>query len=351
MMSPSRVLVLYNEPILSSDHPDAESEREVLINVEAVHGVLQEAGFQVSRLGVNRGPEELLAGLRHHQPDVVFNLFEGTDYTITETYVVGMLDWMDIPFTGCPFQTLVLARSKHLTKHLLQNEGLPTAPYFVAEEGPVAACPLRFPVILKPAQQDSSVGVDQRSVVTDLDALNRQLTYLLRQFGPPVLVEEFIAGREITIALVEMPDLRVLPFTEAVFPDYGPDYWPILSYDAKWTATSNEYDSTHYHWGSEVSPALRQRLETCASRAFRLLGCRDYARVDFRVRPTEEPFILEVNPNPSFGPNMALSNNLTAAGLSHAEFTVQLVRNALSRPQRVLAPRYQQDPLRPRVTA
>jgi len=351
MISP-RVLVLYNEPILSPDHPDAESEREVLINVEAVHAVLQEAGFQVARLGVSRGPEELLAGLRRHCPDVVFNLFEGVaDYTITETYVAGMLDWMDIPFTGCPFQTLVLARSKHLTKHLLQGEGLPTAPYFVAEEGPISSCPLRFPVILKPAQQDSSVGVDQRSVVTDLDGLNQQLLYVLRQLGPPVLIEEYIAGREITVALVEMPELRVLPFTEAFFPNCEPGYWPILSYDAKWTASSPEYDTMHYQFGSEVTPALRQRMETCALRAFRLLGCRDYARVDFRIRAPDEPYILEINPNPSFGPNMALSNNLTAAGLTHAEFTVQLVRNALGRPPRVLAPRYQ-DPLLPRaVTA
>lgn len=167
---------------------------------------------------------------------MVVNLFEGTaDNNASELYAAGILEWLGVPYTGCPFPSLVLARSKHLAKRLFQAEGLPTAPFFVTD-GPVPACPLRFPVIVKPAQQDASVGVTQNSVVTDLDGLNRQVSYLVEQFGQPALVEEFIRGREVTFALVEMPDLRFLPATEALFPDAGPNYWPILTYDAKWTA-------------------------------------------------------------------------------------------------------------------
>src|SRR5262249_34872065 len=155
---------------------------------------------------------------------------------------------------------------------------------------------------VKPASQDASVGVDQASVVTDLEGLNARLAYVLEHYGAPVLVEEFIRGRELTLAMVEMPDLRVLPMTEAVFPDQGPGYWPILSYEAKWNKGSTEYETTDYHFQAQLSPELAARMEGVARKAFRLLGARDYARVDFRVRG-EEPFVLELNPNPSFAPD------------------------------------------------
>ena len=205
------VLVLYNEPTLPLGHPDYISEHEVLENVEAVSVALQDAGYRVRRLGVGHEPEEILAGLRDPRPDAVFNLYEGAgDYTITECYVAGLLDWLHLPFTGCPFQTLVYARSKHLTKHLFRGEGLPTAPFLVVEELPLPSCGLSWPVICKPAQQDASIGVDQSCVVTNLDALNARLNQMAHDFGFPILVEEFIMGREMTVALVEMPGLRSL---------------------------------------------------------------------------------------------------------------------------------------------
>jgi D-alanine-D-alanine ligase len=342
-----RVLVLYNEPVLPPDHPDYASEAEVLDNVEAVHSALAEAGYEVARLGARHDPAGVLEGLRRHAPDAVVNLFEGTaDNNLTEAYMAGLLEWLGVPFTGCPLPTLVLARSKHLSKRLFQAEGLPTAPFFVVEQGPLTACPLDWPLIVKPAQQDCSVGVDQQSVVTGLDALNERIAYVLRQFGPPVLCEEFILGRELTLALVEIPELRILPATEAVFPQAGPGYWPILSYDAKWNRGSREYETTDYHFQAQVSPDLAAALEGAARRAFRLLGCRDYARADFRIRAADgQPFLLEVNPNPDFAPDRALANNLWAAGISHADFVVRLVRNTLARGRGTVAPRYRELPL------
>src|SRR6516162_10244047 len=162
-----RVLVLYNEPVLPADHPDADSEHEILYTTDVVAGHLTEAGFDVTRLGVSRDPSALLTGLRRAKPEVVFNLFEGlADHYGTEAYAAGLLEWLGLPYTGCPFQTLCLARSKHLTKHLLQGAGLPTAGFFIVEALPVPECPLEWPVIVKPAEQDASVGLDQGSVVT-----------------------------------------------------------------------------------------------------------------------------------------------------------------------------------------
>jgi D-alanine-D-alanine ligase len=331
MRSP-RVLVLYNEPVLPADHPDAESEHEILYTVDVVSKTLVEAGFEVSRLGASHNPDVLVSRLWSQRPDVVFNLFEGTaDGGHNEAYVAGLLEWMNIPFTGSPSHTLCLARHKHLTKRLLQGADLPTPEFFVVEDLPVPECPLEWPVIVKPATEDASVGLDQGSVVSDQESLQQRVTKLLKSYGPPVLIEQFIIGRELTVAMVESPTLKTLPISEILFVDKAPGYWPIVTYDAKWKPGTRDYEATPPRYPAEVSPKLAEKLNVMACEAFRLLNCRDYARVDFRVRAPGKPYVLEVNPNPDFSPTAGLSGGLTSAGLTHAGFTVDLVHAALAR--------------------
>ena len=329
--SSCRVLVLHNQPVLTEDHPDADSEHEILFTANRVQQILIEAGYDASSLGMSRDPAVLLDGLRDLRPDVVFNLFEGlADFGDTEAHVAGLLEWLEIPYTGCPYQTLCLARSKHITKHLLAGSGLPTAKFFVVEEAPVEDCPLGWPVIVKPATQDASVGVDQGSVVTNQERLNERISYLLDNYGPPVLIEEFIRGREFNVGLIETPELCVLPVSEILFIDKDPAFWPIVTYDAKWKPGTRDYEATPPKYPARVAPRLCNKVETLAKRAFRLLGCRDYARVDFRVRGSK-PYILEVNPNPDFSPTAGLAGGLESAGIAHAQFTVDLVQRALAR--------------------
>jgi D-alanine-D-alanine ligase len=327
-----RVLILYNEPVLPPGHPDAESEHEILETVDVVAGHLKQAGYQVGRLGVQRDPAVLLDGLRAERPDVVFNLFEGlADHYETEAHVAGLLEWLGVPFTGCPSQAMVLARNKHGAKLLLRGAGLPTPAFFVVERLPVLSCPLKWPVIVKPANQDASIGLDQGSVVTDLERLNRRVGYLLERYGPPVLIEQFIAGREFNVGLIEAPQLRVLPLAEILFLEKDPSVWPIVTYDAKWKPGSRDYEATPPSYPAKVSPRLAARLAALAEQAFRLFGCRDYARVDFRVSPAGKPYVLEVNANPDFSPTAGLAGGLAAAGITHAQFTLALVHNALAR--------------------
>jgi D-alanine-D-alanine ligase len=331
-MRAPRVLVLYNEPVLPADHPDAESEHEILYTVDVVSKTLIQAGFEVVRLGASHNPELLLAGIRAQRPDVVFNLFEGTaDGGHNEAYVAGLLEWLHIPFTGSPFHALCLARNKHLTKRLLQGADIPTADFFVVEDLPVPECPLEWPVIVKPATEDASVGLDQGSVVTDQQKLEERVARLLKSYGPPILVEQYIQGREFNVGLIEAPTLKVLPISEILFTDKGAGFWPIVTYDAKWKPGTRDYDATPPRYPAEVSPKLAERLGAIASEAFHLVGCRDYARVDFRVKPPGKPFVLEVNPNPDFSPTAGLTGGLTSAGMTHSQFTVDLVHAALAR--------------------
>jgi D-alanine-D-alanine ligase len=327
-----QVLIVYNGPVLDPTHPDAKSENDILETVEYVERNLAAAGFSVRQLGIQRNPRVLIDRLRRERPDVVFNLFEGlADHNDTEAHVAGLLEWMGVPFTGCPYQTLCLARDKHLTKILLRGAGLPTPEFFAVEDLPVPECTIDWPVIVKPAEEDASVGLDQGSVVTDQDQLNERVAFLLQNYDGPVLVEQFIRGREFNVGLIELPDLQVLPIGEILFVDDDPNYWPIVTYDAKWKPETRDYKSTPPRYPATVAPRLAERVGDLAKKAFRLLGCRDYARVDFRVKPPGKPYILEVNPNPDFSPTAGLAGGLESAGITAGQFTVELVQAALAR--------------------
>jgi D-alanine-D-alanine ligase len=262
-------------------------------------------------------------------------LFEGLgDWGETEAYAVGLLEWLGVPYTGCPLQPTVIARNKPLAKNLFRAAGLPTAPAVTIEALPVGELPLAWPVILKPATQDGSVGIAQNSVVTNMDALHERAGYLLDTFGPPVLAEEYIDGREFCVGMIELPDLRCLPVTEMDFRCEGPGAWPIVTYDAKWKPNTPEYERLPNRPDATVGAKLTSRLNALAERAFRLLGCRDYARVDFRVKPSGKPFVLEVNPNPDIHPGAGLAHALEAAGVGWAAFCVGLVERAVARGRR-----------------
>lgn len=323
---------MYNEPVLPPGHPDFESEQQVIFTVGVVSKNLAQAGYAVRHLGVSTDPQVLLDGLRDLRPDVIFNLFEGLpDQGTTEAFVAGILEWSGVPFTGSPFATLSLARCKHLCKFLFRAVGLPTPDFLVVDELPVPECRLQWPVIVKPAQEDASVGLDQGSVVIDQTALNDRVAHVLKNYGPPALVEEFIPGRELNVSVIEAPELRILPVSEVLFVQDGPDYWPIVTYDAKWRPGSRDYEATPPKYPANVEPKLTERLGKIARKAYHLLGCRDYARCDFRVRSSGQPYLLEVNPNPDFCDMAGLAGSLNSCGLSHTQFTVDLIQTALLR--------------------
>lgn len=329
---PCKVLILYNEPVLPREAPDAESEWDVLTTVEAVHQTLCTAGHAVSQLGINNDPRTLLDGLQQGKPNVVFNLFEGTaDRGEIEAYVDGVLEWLNVPYTGCTALSACLARDKALTKCLLRGAGLPTAAFLVVEAPPVPQCPLPWPVIVKPAGKDASVGIDQGSVVTEQRQLIQRVELLLDRYRGPVLIEQFIAGRELNVGVIAWPNLRALPLSEILFLIQDPGYWPIVSYDAKWKEESRECIETPPRCPADVEPNLAAHLQTLALQAFQLLGCRDYARIDFRVDAENRPFLLEVNPNPDLNPHAGFTRGLTAAGISHPQFILGLVDAAQRR--------------------
>ena len=280
-----RVVILFNEPVLAADHPDAESEHEILYTVDAVHETLAKAGYDVARLGVGRDPHVLVAGLRRLQPDVVFNLFEGlADFGSTEAHVAGLLEWAGVPFTGSPYQTLSLARSKHLTKHLLQGAGLPTPDVLRGRgvAGPAVPAGLAGHRQARPAGRQRRPRPGQRRHHAARPQRARRLPARhLRPAG---------AGGAIhpRPGVQRRRDRGAGPARAAAFGDPVHRQRPRLLADRH---LRRQVEARLARLRGDAA-ALPGRGDAAAAReagdagrkAFRLLGCRDYARVDFRVR-------------------------------------------------------------------
>lgn len=332
-MSSPHVLILYNEPVLPLDHPDAASEHDVLYTVEVVTKLLTQGGLTVEPFGAPPDPAALIPGLRARAYDVVFNLYEGRgDLGNTEAFVAGTMEWLRIPFNGSPAQAMILARNKPVTKHLLVGAGIST-PEFLVTDGPLPPNGMGWPVIVKPAREDASVGIDQGSVVTNDRDLRDRVDFILARYGPPALVERFIHGREIHASLCELGDTddpTVLPFAEILFEKTETGRWPIYSYDAKWKETSRDHLLTPIDVPVPLPWDVTERLTRAAKKLYRLLGCRDFARVDARLTADGEVFVLECNPNPSIT-SLMLKYGLESANWTESRFLCHMARRAAAR--------------------
>jgi D-alanine-D-alanine ligase len=324
-----RVLIGFNEPVLPSTHPEADSEREVLDVVASIADRLDRPGVELTQFGIGRDLSAVRHALQNFQPDVVFNLFEGFgDDPNSECQFARLLENEGVPFTGASSETLWLTGRKDIAKQILAEAGLTTPAWFTVEDL-VTVERLEWPVIVKPAQRDASIGIQQASVVTDRAQLNARIAHTADQYGLPVLVEEFINGPEISAALFDWPYLTVLPLVETQFANFNGN-WPIDSYDAKWQPGSRDYDASTLRYPAELPSDLPNRIVAAASSAYRALGCSGFVTIDFRVRDGE-PYILEVNSNADLKPSICLTDLLQLSGTSYIDFLWQMIRAAAAR--------------------
>lgn len=317
------ISVLYNEPVLARESRDWASEAGVLETVEAVRAALQLHGHHLRLIPVKPPFDKLLAELTEPPvPDAVFNLCEGLEGTgHGESQVASLVELCGAEMTGSRSECLALVRDKPRTKWLLEGAGLPTPDFFMLEPSDalpaaeLAAALARSPWIVKPAREDASLGIGPESVVTSYDALVRAVDGVRRRYGP-VLIEQFIPGREFNVGILDVGGPRLLPLAEIMFDAQAGQAWQLVSYDAKWSPESPDFLSTPVRCPADVEPALADEIGRIALSAFRVTGCRDYARIDLRLDQAGRPWILEVNANPDLSPSAGLARALGAAGLS-----------------------------------
>ncbi len=335
------VVILFNQPSRHTRPEDRAAEAGVIEAVTSVAGSLARTGHSVETLGIADDLSPLIERLRGG-PAVFVNFCEGFAGRSTgEAHVTGLLELFGAPYTGSPPDAMLLCLDKVRTKRMLAGCGLPTAPFLelagadlpndVALQSLLTAAGLNWPIMIKPAATDASQGIDQSSVVEDVGSLQRAVERTAAAYAWPVLAEQFIAGREFNLAVVGDPATRVLPVSEIVFELSDQLRWPIVTYDAKWTTGSADDRATVPRCPAEIDATTAGELSRLAVAAVRATGCRDYVRVDMRLRPDGRPFILEVNANPDVSPDTGFDRQLRAAGISRDQFLADMVQWALRR--------------------
>lgn len=294
---------------------------------------LKKEGFDAYILNLRDNIDIFFRDYEKNKPDVVFNFVEiYKDRADHEMYFAGLLELMHIPYTGAPPLALGTCQNKMLTKKILRAVGVRTANYkYITKKKKIYRHKLNYPLITKPALEDASVGIDVGAVVTNHKQLKARVEYILDEFKQPVLVEEFIDGRELNVAILGDSKPRVLPISEIDFSEMPDHLFNIVSYQAKWDPHHEAYHKTIPICPAEVSKTVEKEAGEIALKCFKTMGCRDYCRVDMRLSKDNKLYVLEVNPNPDLTADAGFMRSAKYAGISYRKALKRIVMFAAKR--------------------
>ena len=283
-------------PLEPASGDDALEEYDSPETVRLIAASLQAAGHSVVLLG---GGREFLENVLGEKVDFVFNIAEGRgNYCSREAQVPSILEMLNIPYSGSDPQCLTICLDKPLTKKLVASAGVRTPKWRVInspEELYRRDSDFPFPAIVKLAHEGSSRGIHLTSVVEDSKQAIEVMESLVEKYHQPVMLEEFIPGDEVTVGITGNSPPRVLGVMR-ILPRRREGYF-VYSLEVK----RNYLELVDYECPARLDPKVLQNLEAAGLNAFRALGCRDFARLDFRVSPQGVPHFLEINPLPGLG--------------------------------------------------
>jgi D-alanine-D-alanine ligase len=332
---PSKILGLSIAELIARDE---FAEWDSPATIAAVESALSRLG-KVIRLEAN---EDFPERLRRARPDIVFNIAEGLHGVNREAHVPAICEFYGIPYSGSDPFTLTLCLDKARTKETLTFHGIPTPKFAVVEkieDLKAVVGKLPFPHFVKPLHEGSSKGITDANLCWDRAHLFKQTDFLLESYRQPVLVEEYLPGKEFTCAVLgNGEEATVLPIVAMNFETLPKGALPIYGFDAKfvWDRPENPLDI--FQCPARITRELHASIERVTLDAFRVLGCRDWARIDVRLDASGRPNVLEVNPLPGILPdpadNSCLPKAARAAGIGYEELIQSCLKYAAAR-QRV----------------
>lgn len=331
---------------------DLDSEKTVNSIAAALQSYGHEAVFfEASVLP----PFNLIERLTEYKPDICFNITESHFGDGREAQVPALLEMLRIPYTGSQVLTLALALDKPMTKRIFAYHDLPTPEFQVFERADEPICAeladtettLRFPLFLKPSREGTSMGISAESIVTTIDQLRERLAQMIGRYNEPILCEHYISGREVMVGMVgNMHPTAARRLSERDWAGELPDtlrFLPIIEFEPTHADTEADVytnrmktdlaDDYRYQCPARLEPELEQQLLMLAAAVFRVTGCKDVARVDFRIdRESGQPYILEINPLPGLNPGFSdLCLQSDAAGWRYEFLINSILENAARR--------------------
>ena len=311
-------------------HAAAEAEYDPPATIAALTSALRGAGHVVMPLGsASSLLRRLTAPGGAPSMDLVFNLAEGRGGRCREAWVPTLLETFGLPYTGSGPDALALALDKVTTKRLCRAHGIPT-PWWLSVASADRLPPsgtLPFPLIVKPRHEGSAVGIDAGAIVRDEAALRARVRWVVATYREPALIEAFIDGGEATVCVIgNDPPEALPPILRPIDPATG------LAWHAAKRATQ---DASTAALPVALTPALETTLQRYAVEVFRLLGCRDVARVDFRIDPQGRVSVLEINPLPNLSPDDSFGLLGESLGIGYDGMIRRILDAALARHHRV----------------
>ncbi len=295
--------------------------------VDLIAASLEAEGHTVTMLG---GGREFLGKIHQEKVDFVFNIAEGRGtYRSREAQVPSILEMLNIPYSGSDPQCLAICLDKPLTKKLVALEGVSTPTWRVfndrQELHEINRCRSLFPAIIKPAYEGSSKGIRLTSLVEDAKQANEVIECLLDKYHQPAMMERVILGDEVTVAVIGNSPPKVLGVMR-ILPRQRNDCF-LYTLEVK----RNYLELVDYECPAGLEEKVLQRIQTASLKAFEALGCRDFARVDFRISAGGVPYFLEINPLPGLGTHSDLVIMAKKLGWTHRQLISAVLNAALER--------------------
>ncbi len=321
-MKKLRVLVLVHETLVPPESTGGYSEQEIdeWRTEYDVTTSLRARGHDVRVLGMGDNLAELRSVVTDWKPDIAFNLLEEFQGIVTyDQYVVGFLELMRLPYTGCNPRGMMISRDKVLSKQILSYHRIATARFALLPRNHRYQVPkrLKFPLFVKSATEDASLGISQASIVHDAQKLRERVGFIHEQTNSDALVEEYIEGREIYIGVMGNERLTTFPLWELNFGTLPEVMAGIATRKVKW---DRKYQRKH---GIDTGPAqdlpegLPPRIAQVARRIYRALSMSGYARIDLRLKPDGGVFVLEANANPNLAQIEDFATSALAASVGY----------------------------------
>jgi D-alanine-D-alanine ligase len=338
-----KVSILYNTFEGYEEYPGENAEaasrkkpgkkkKKKKTDIEAISDALRELGHEPSTLAID-GKPSTLTRLRRTEADLFFNLVESYagDDTM-EMHFAAYLDLVGKKYTGAGPQGSFLAMDKSIAKMIVRYHDLYTPYSAVVNKGRVEhAQDIKFPVIVKPASEDASKGIDATSVVRSVKELLDKIAWVQDEFDTAVLLEEYIEGREIYAAVLGNDKPEALPLVELDLSKL-PDGMPrIAGYEVKFDVTTEAYKKTKSAPARDLDEDVVTAIQQAAVTAFRALKLRDYGRIDLRLDENGRIYILEANPNPWLDPAAEFAMAAKESGRSYTELIAAIVEAAMRR--------------------
>ena len=311
--------------LTESDIDKFRTEHDVL-------GTLKDLGHDVRVIGIGDRLNQLRLTIREWRPHIVFNLldeFSGIDSY--DHYVVGFLELMRQPYTGCNPRGMLLSRDKVLTKQLLAWHRIATPAFWLFPYGRRFREPrrLRFPLFVKSATEDASLGISQASLVEDMQSLKERVEFIHEQVQSDALVEEYIDGRELYIGVLGNVRLTTLPIWEIDFGTLSKVQARIATRKVKWDANYQDKHGISTGKAKRLSTEQQDQLARLAKRIYRGLHMSGFARLDLRMRDDGRVFLLEANANPDLTKGEDFAESAAAAGVDYTQLVARIVNLGL----------------------